>query len=132
MQVEAASGAARQTAATPASRNALNYDAFLRLLVAQMQNQDPTAPMDSTQYLSQLASFAAVEQGVATNGKLDGLMTAMELSQADSVIGRHVTNADGTVSGIVKSLEIADGGAIAVLDSGERLALGSGVSIAGR
>jgi flagellar basal-body rod modification protein FlgD len=116
---------------TASSRNALNYDAFLRLLVAQMQNQDPTAPQDSAQYLSQLASFAAVEQNIATNSKLDSLMTAMALSQANAVIGRTVTSADGTISGVVKSVEIANGAATAVLEDGRRLTLGSGVSISG-
>jgi flagellar basal-body rod modification protein FlgD len=128
MQVTATSTAGPQAAA--AARNALNYDSFLRLLVTQMQNQDPTAPMDSTQYLSQLASFAAVEQGVATNNKLDQLMTAIALSQADALIGRRVTSADGAKSGIVKSIAITDGGTVAVLESGQRIVMGSGVTIA--
>jgi flagellar basal-body rod modification protein FlgD len=129
MLVESTSAATGQDQSSALSRNALNYDAFLRLLVAQMQNQDPTEPQDSSQYLSQLASFAAVEQNIATNSKLDSLMTAMALSQANAVIGRTVTSADGTISGVVKSVAVADGAAVAILESGQRLTLGSGVSI---
>ena len=129
MLVESTSAATRQDQSSALSRNALNYDAFLRLLVAQMQNQDPTEPQDSSQYLSQLASFAAVEQNIATNSKLDNLMTAMALTQANAVIGRTVTSADGTISGVVKSVAVADGAAVAILESGQRLTLGSGVSI---
>ena len=129
MLVESTSAATRQDQSSALSRNALNYNAFLKLLVAQMQNQDPTEPQDSSQYLSQLASFAAVEQNIATNSKLDTLMTAMALSQANAVIGRTVTSADGTISGVVKSVAVADGAAVAILESGQRLTLGSGVSI---
>jgi flagellar basal-body rod modification protein FlgD len=57
-------------------------------------------------------------------------MTAMALSQADALIGRQVTSADGSTSGIVKSIEIADGGTIAVLENGQRIVMGAGVSIA--
>jgi flagellar basal-body rod modification protein FlgD len=107
----------------------LNYDAFLRLLVEQLKNQDPTEPMDSAQYLGQLASFSSVEQGIKTNNKLDSLMTSMALSQADGLIGRTATSADGSLSGIIKSIEIGSGYSLAVLDDGRRVLLGPGVKI---
>jgi flagellar basal-body rod modification protein FlgD len=59
------------TSATEAtSKTAVDYQSFLRLLVAEMKNQDPTNPMDSTQYVAQLASFSQVEQSVQINSKL--------------------------------------------------------------
>ena len=42
---------------TDASNASLNYDSFLKLLVAQMKNQDPTEPMDAAQQMAQLATF---------------------------------------------------------------------------
>jgi flagellar basal-body rod modification protein FlgD len=57
--------ATSQTATNAAidSTNALgNEDTFLQLLVAQIQNQDPTQPIDSTTFLTQLASFSQLEQ----------------------------------------------------------------------
>jgi flagellar basal-body rod modification protein FlgD len=107
----------------------LNYDAFLRLLVAQMQNQDPTEPMDSAQYMGQLASFSAVEQGIKTNNKLDDLMTSLALSQADGLIGRTATSADGSKSGVIKSVEIGFGYSLAILENGDKVFLGPGVII---
>jgi flagellar basal-body rod modification protein FlgD len=107
----------------------LGYDAFLQLLIAQMKNQDPTQPMDPAQHIAQLASFSAVEQSIKTNAKLDSLLTAYALSQADSVIGRTLTSADGETSGKVTSVRIVDGGAVAVLENGEEITLGSGVRI---
>ena len=73
---------ATTTGTSAGDKAKLNYDSFLRLLVAEMKNQDPTAPKDTSQYLAQLASFSAVEQGVNTNKKLDSLMTSMQLAQA--------------------------------------------------
>ena len=133
MQLKTVTAVAPEPAQKPQqSANAINYNSFLKLLVAQMQNQDPTSPADSAQYLAQLASFSAVEQGVATNSKLDGLMTAVSLSQADALIGHSVTSADGAVTGTIRTIEISDAATIAILEDGRRLALGSGVTIGAR
>lgn len=50
---------------------------FLQLLVSQMQNQDPTAPMDGTQLAAQLAQFSSVEQLITVNSKLDGITSLL-------------------------------------------------------
>ena len=115
--------------ATDSEKAKLNYDSFLRLLVAEMKNQDPTEPKDTSQYLSQLASFSAVEQGVNTNKKLDSLMTAMQLSQADSLIGHTIKGSDGFLLGTIKSVEIGKTVSTAILEDGKRVVLDAGVTI---
>jgi flagellar basal-body rod modification protein FlgD len=128
--MDVSSATTSSASAQSATRKAaLNYDSFLRLLVAQMKNQDPTEPKDSTQYLSQLAAFSSVEQNVSTNQKLDQLMASMQLNQSVSFIGRKVTSADGTVSGIVKSVSINSSGLTATLADGQTLDLSSGIKI---
>ena len=107
----------------------LDYDAFLQLLIAEMKYQDPTQPMDPTQQIAQLASFSSVEQNIKTNSKLDSLLTAFAMSQADSVIGRTLTSADGEITGKVASVRIIDGGAVATLENGQEITLGAGVRI---
>ena len=107
----------------------LDYNSFLKLLIAQLKNQDPTKPMDSTAFVSQLASFSQVEQSVNTNTKLDSLLTSSALSLADAVIGRTVTSADGTTSGIVTSVKITSDGPVATLTDGRTLSLTSGIVI---
>jgi flagellar basal-body rod modification protein FlgD len=119
--------AASSSAASAAS---LDYDAFLRLLIAEMKNQDPTNPIDSSQYVAQLATFSGVEQAVRTNAKLDALMTSMALSQADGIIGHMIASADGSIVGEVVALRIVTGGAVAVLSDGRELELGPGVTVA--
>ncbi|MFM9726260.1 flagellar hook capping FlgD N-terminal domain-containing protein, partial [Streptomyces scabiei] len=77
-----------------AAAASLDYSTFLNLLLAQLKNQDPTKPMDSTEYMSQLASFSNVEQTIKTNAKLDSMLTTQSLSQAENLIGKTVSNSD--------------------------------------
>jgi len=68
-----------------------NYDTFLILLTAQLQNQDPLAPMDSTQFTQQLVQFSQVEQQIRTNEQLEGLVgqyNAAAAGAALSYLGR--------------------------------------------
>ncbi|MEX0346145.1 MAG: flagellar hook assembly protein FlgD [Rhizobiaceae bacterium] len=114
---------------TAASAANVDYQTFLRLLVAEMRNQDPTKPMESTEYIAQLASFSNVEQNIQLNSKLDMLLSASYISQADALIGREITSPDGEVSGTVVEVKVYDDGLIAVLDTGEELIVGGGVKI---
>ena len=120
-------GANSTTTAT--SKTAVDYQSFLKLLIAEMKNQDPTKPMDSTQYVAQLATFSQVEQSVQTNTKLDQIMQSSALSQADALIGRTITSADGKTTGTVASVTLASSGLIAVLQDGTQVPVGAGVSI---
>ena len=70
MQIDSTSAAASAASAAPASgtsgtkkndMNALGQDAFLNLLVTQMQHQDPTEPMDNSAFIAQLAQFSSLE-----------------------------------------------------------------------
>ncbi|RWE76536.1 MAG: flagellar hook assembly protein FlgD [Mesorhizobium sp.] len=111
------------------SKTAVDYQSFLKLLIAEMKNQDPTKPMDSTQYVAQLATFSQVEQSVQTNTKLDQIMQSSALSQADALIGRSITSADGKTIGTVASVTLSSNGLIAVLQDGTKVPVGAGVSI---
>ena len=112
---------------TAAQSATVNYNQFLQLLVTELQNQDPTAPTDPTQYMSQLASFSSVAQQIQTNSKLDTMLTSSALSQAESLIGQNVTSADGLTSGTVASVTLSTGGAVtATLSNGGTIALTTG------
>ena len=77
------------TAATAAS----DFQSFLRLLTAQLRHQDPLSPLESTQFVQQLASFSAVEQQIETNKLLRELTsgaTKSGLEGATLWIGKEV------------------------------------------
>jgi flagellar basal-body rod modification protein FlgD len=118
-----------RSTATGVSTATATYNNFLKLLMAQMKNQDPTEPMKSTEYMAQLATFSQVEQTVQSNTKLDALLASSALSQADSVIGRTVTTADGKISGKVDSVTITNEGAVARLADGSQILLGPGIVV---
>lgn len=117
------------TATSAAAKASLDYTAFLRLLIAQLKNQDPTQPSDPTQYMAQLASFSNVEQSIQINSKLAAMMTSQALSQADGLIGRTVTSANGEITGKIAAFTLQNGSAIAILENGKMLALGDGVIV---
>ncbi|SFJ51513.1 flagellar hook assembly protein FlgD [Methylobacterium brachiatum] len=107
----------------------LNYDNFLRLLLTQMKNQDPTAPMKSTEYMGQLATFSQVEQSVNANSKLDSLLKSASMTQAQGLVGHTITSADDKVSGEVTSVQVTDDGVVAHLKTGEDIPYGPGVKV---
>lgn len=108
----------------------LGADQFMQLLLFQMKNQDPTAPMDATQQLAQLAQFTSLEQQTKTNGKLDALINGTSLAQADGFIGRSITSADGSVTGTVESVRIFSDGLVAKLSDGREVVIEPGLTVA--
>ena len=73
MSVDATQGPSAATAAAQAvqnpstSNNSIGTDAFLQLLITQLQNQDPTNPESNTEFVSQLATFSSLEQLTSIN-----------------------------------------------------------------
>lgn len=122
----AAPTTATQTAAQKAS---LDYSSFLKLLIAQLQNQDPMQPMDSSDYVAQLATFSQVEQSIQSNDRLSELLTSSLISQAGSIVGLQIESADGSIKGEVASARIEKGGVVAQLTDGREVEIGAGVIV---
>ena len=74
-------------AAESASSLAQNFDTFLTLLTAQLQNQDPLKPVDSTEFTNQLVQFSGVEQQIETNKSLGDLISLTASSTAAGLAG---------------------------------------------
>jgi len=92
----AAASPAQSTAAvggTALSSLSSNFSGFLRLLMTQLQNQDPTSPMDTNEFTRELVQFSSVEQQIATNTSLTRLIEltqAGEVMQSSAMIGRRI------------------------------------------
>ncbi|MBS1809323.1 MAG: hypothetical protein JST84_14260 [Acidobacteria bacterium] len=65
---------AAESSATTKTGAVADQTMFLKLLIAQMKNQDPLQPQDSTQYMAQLAQFSSLEQLTSINDKLGQLL----------------------------------------------------------
>ena len=92
----AASGtsAATQTGATALSSLSGNFTDFLNMLMTQLQNQDPTSPMDTNAFTTELVQFSSVEQQINTNTSLTSLIQltqAGEVMQGSNMTGKQVT-----------------------------------------
>jgi flagellar basal-body rod modification protein FlgD len=93
----------------------LGQDAFLKLLVAQMQNQDPASPEDSGQMMSQLASFSQVSQLQQLTASNQALTLGQDFASAVSLIGKNVTYTDAKgnqSSGVVAGVKTDASGAL--------------------
>ena len=94
----AAAAAGSTTAATSAgltnkSQIAGSYSDFLKLLMTQLKNQDPTAPLDTNQFTQQLVQFSSVEQQLNTNTNLTKLIALQEggqVLQLSALVGKTV------------------------------------------
>jgi flagellar basal-body rod modification protein FlgD len=85
--LSSSSGSTDTTASLAATDSLGNENTFLQLLVAQIQNQDPTAPVDSSTFLTQLAEFSQLEQLIAIQGdvaQLDPTSTTGSSSPSSS------------------------------------------------
>jgi flagellar basal-body rod modification protein FlgD len=88
------------SSATAASQP-LGQDAFLKLLMAQLQNQDPLNPTDDTEFVTQLSQFSLVEQSVQQSSQLTTLgsqLQNLENSNATVLVGQNVTINGGTLN----------------------------------
>ncbi|CAM2895022.1 flagellar hook capping FlgD N-terminal domain-containing protein [Paenibacillus sediminis] len=95
-----------------AKKTELGQDEFLKLLVTQMQYQDPLSPMDNTQYIAQLAQFSSLEQLTKISSQITAL--GQDLGNASGLIGKEVTwltSGDAPVekNGVVGSIIVSDG-----------------------
>ena len=96
MSIAAASTAATTNAST--AQNALdslsgNFQDFLGMLMTQLQNQDPTSPLDTNQFTSELVEFSGVEQQINTNNAMTQLISLTQsgqLLQSSAMVGKTV------------------------------------------
>jgi len=92
------SGAGLASSTAPSGGSALGKEDFLKLLVAQLQNQDPLNPSDPTEFTAQLAQFSSLEQLFSVNSNLEKMAAAsgdMERLSALNLIGKEVVSDSG-------------------------------------
>lgn len=119
----------------------LGKDAFLQLLITQLQNQDPTKPMDDSQFIAQMAQFSSLEQMQNMTKALESLLSSQEESQLmnyTTFIGKEVkwheitdekdvkgNNIVAEGNGVIDSLTFLDGEAVFKLVDGKEISPGN-------
>ncbi len=98
---------ANKTDTTSKPNDVLGKDDFLKLLITQLKNQDPMAPMQDKEFISQMASFTSLEQSQNMNDSIEKFVTSQSqnmLSTQSAMIGKaitwqeQVTDTDGNTS----------------------------------
>jgi len=92
----------------------LGKDEFLKLLITELQNQDPTNPMQDREFIAQMAQFSSLEQMLNMNKNMESFLNNLSFSSSFDMLGKSVeledsskVNEDGTskvVKGIVESV----------------------------
>jgi len=99
----------------------MSSEDFVRIIFAELANQDPLAPSDSNAMLQQLNSIRSIESDIQLIEQLKSLVTENQLAAGSNLIGKFVTGLTGTsdrVSGYVRSVSREGDSVVLQLDNG--------------
>src|ERR1700722_4387372 len=108
----AASGANAATNSKLTRLESVNTNQFLQMMIAELQNQDPLDPTNTTDIMTQLAQMQKISSTTQPSTPLNGLSLGQQISSASGLIGQTVSGKDSTgntVSGTVSQISIAGG-----------------------
>ena len=109
-----ASAAANSSSSTASSLSAIKPEDFLKMLITELQNQDPMNPTDNSQILQQISEISNIQATSTLTNSLNAMLTEQNLSAASALVGKNVQGLadDGTTaSGTVDSVTISGGAA---------------------
>lgn len=99
--------------------SSVDVSEFFDLMVAQLQNQDPTNPMEDQDFLAQMAQFEALDETRKLNTNIETLVSSQQFAQMANLIGRDVTGVDTQtgeqIQGVVEKVRMKDGSPLMVL-----------------
>jgi flagellar basal-body rod modification protein FlgD len=102
--------------------NGLTADTFMKLLITELQNQDPTEPLGNEQLLAQLSSMRELQSNIELSDTLKEITTGQSLTQAAGLIGKEIEGQDGEqppVEGVVDRAFVREGKAYVGVGSSE-------------
>lgn len=91
---------------------ALDIDAFLKLMITELQNQDPLNPMDNAAMLQQISQLQSIQSNKQLSETLDSIVLGQSLASATALIDQHVnglTDEGEEVSGVVQRVSVEEG-----------------------
>jgi flagellar basal-body rod modification protein FlgD len=99
---------------------------FIKLMVTQLQNQDPTQPTSNQDLLAQMSQIGQLESSTQLQTTMQSVTLQTQIGSASALIGKTVNGIDSSnnpVTGVVNSVSVAGGNVSLKLDSGSSLAL---------
>jgi flagellar basal-body rod modification protein FlgD len=131
--VGSAPGAA-QLPASASSKKQLKTEDFIKMMITQLQNQDPLEPAKNQELLAQMSQIGQLQSATSLQESLKGLVLQNQIGSAASLIGKTVQGLDDdneTVTGLVNSIKVTADGVNLELDNGQTLKLDRVTSIGG-
>jgi flagellar basal-body rod modification protein FlgD len=101
MPVDGISATASNTSRSNLQAGGFDKDAFMKLLIAQVRYQDPTKPIDSTQFIAQTATFTQVEQMQKLAESQAKALSFQQILLSSALIGREVAAVDEVTGQVV-------------------------------
>ena len=104
-------GSATQNQSSNLQSSEISQEDFLKILLTQLNYQDPLKPLDNQEFLAQMAQFSSLEQTRQLNERIDTLLTIQSSNQSIGLLGKTVdiATATGAVTGQVTTLGFKDG-----------------------
>ena len=105
------------------ANDALGQDAFFKILITQLQNQDPLNPMEDRDFVAQMAEFSSLEKTEKVYSLLEDKLSSNQVIQNSNLIGKEITaNVEGIqLEGVVDAVKSSNDKVLAVLDSGSEI-----------
>ena len=110
----------------------LTSNDFIKLMVTQLQHQDPTQPTSNDQLLSQMSQIAQLQSSTTLQSSLSAMVIQSQIGSAGNLIGKSVQGIDDTsanVKGLVTSVRVQDNQVYLQLEGGQQLQMGNVTSI---
>src|SRR5215212_3402721 len=115
------------------SKNQLKTDDFIKMMLTQLQNQDPLEPAKNEQLLAQMSQIGQLQSSTQLQDSLKGMVLQNQIGSAATLIGKTVQGLganDDPITGLVTSVRVKDDGVSLELDNGQNLGLSRITSIA--
>jgi flagellar basal-body rod modification protein FlgD len=123
-----------QTSTTKSTKPGLQATDFIKMMVTQLQNQDPTQPTSNQELLGQMSQISQLQSSNDLSSTLKSVLQQSQLGSAAGLIGKGVHGLDTdntTISGQVTSVSVTADGANLELDSGKTLPLNRVTTVGG-
>jgi flagellar basal-body rod modification protein FlgD len=128
------SGTSSTGSTVGANKYNLKTEDFIKMMVTQLQNQDPMEPAKNQELLAQMSQIGQLQSSSSLQDTLKTVMLQSQLTNSGAMIGKSIKamDADGNVvTGIVNSVKVVDGAVNLQLDNGQTMPLTSVTEIAG-